>query len=361
MNRVTRWGMAAGLAIAALAAATPAAAQLQWSSKDEKMTFKIGLLGQLQGESVDVPGTDDQAQNLFFRRLRLLMNFTLSDKLTVFIDTDSPNLGKSSNTGVKDANDVYIQDFAATYKFAQGFMLDGGLLLMEQTYNHNQSAATLLTTDYGPYTFVESGPLAERVGRDYGLRARGYFLENHIEYRAGIYDGVRGTNAANDLRFAGRVMYSFFTPQVGLFYRGSSLGKTKTLAFGLSYDTQEKYDNFGADFFLDLPIAGGSAFILQGDYSENDGGSFITALPRQNDAMLETGFYFASIKLQPYLQYAAQNFKDSARIDEHRFTAGLGYFINGWNNNLKFSYTKIDPKHGESRDQFNLQWQIFQF
>ena len=87
MNRVTRWGMAVGLALAALAAATPAAAQLQWSSKDEKMSFKVGILGQLQGESVDVAGTNDQAQNLFFRRLRLLMAFNLSDKLSIFFDT----------------------------------------------------------------------------------------------------------------------------------------------------------------------------------------------------------------------------------------------------------------------------------
>lgn len=361
MNRVTRWGLAVGLTVAALVAATPAAAQLQWTSKDEKLSFKVGILGQMQGESVDVAGTNDQAQNLFFRRLRLLMAFNLSDKLSIFFDTDSPNLGKSSNAGVKDANDIYVQDFAATYKFAQEFMLDGGLLLMEQTYNHNQSAATLMTTDYGPYTFVESGPLAERVGRDYGLRARGYLMENHLEYRAGIYDGFRGTNATNDLRFAGRVMYSLFTPQVGLFYRGSSLGKTKTLAFGVSYDAQEKYDNFGGDFFLDLPIAGGNGFVLQGDFSQVDGGTFLAALPKQTDTMIETGFYIAAAKIQPYLQYASQDFKDKVRIDETRLTAGLGYYVNGWNNNLKFSYTRIEPKHGKNRDQFNLQWQIFQF
>ena len=79
----------------------------------------------------------------------------------MFVETDSPNLGKSSNAGVKDANDMFIQDFAATYKVSQRFMLDAGLLLMEQSYNHNQSAATLLSTDYGPYTFVESGPFLE--------------------------------------------------------------------------------------------------------------------------------------------------------------------------------------------------------
>ena len=31
------------------------------------------------------------------------------------------------------------------------------------------------------------------------------------------------------------------------------------------------------------------------------------------------------------------------------------------NNNLKLSYTDIKPDVGESRQQINLQWQIFQF
>jgi len=344
-----------------LSAAHPAAAQLQWSSKDEKQSFKIGLLGQLQAESADVAGTDDTANNLFFRRLRILMGLTLSDKLSVFLDTDSPNLGKSSNAGVKDTGDVYIQDFAATYKLSQGFMLDGGLLLLEQSYNHNQSAASLMTTDYGPYTFVESGPTTSRVGRDYGLRARGYLGGDHFEYRAGVYQGVRGNNASNDFRFVGRVMYSFFTPQVGLFYRGTSLGKTRTLSIGGSFDTQEEYDSLGADFFFDQPLGGGNGFTLQADYVQIDGDTFLPALPEQTNLMVESGIYIASIKLQPFVQYASQNFDDPARIDEERYTAGLGYFHSGHNNNLKLSYTRIEPKRGENRDQINLQWQIFQF
>jgi len=256
---------------------------------------------------------------------------------------------------------VLLQDFAATYKFSQAFQLDGGLLLMEQDYNHNQSAASLLTTDYGAYTFVESTPLAERVGRDYGLRARGYVDDSHLEYRLGVYDGLRGTNATNDLRLAGRAMYSFFTPQVGLFYRGTSLGKTQTLAIGGSFDTQEKYHNYGEDLFWDQPLSGGNAFTLQVDFSQIDGGTFLTSLAKQNDVLVEGGFYIGAVRLQPFLQYASQKFSDSAKVDETRFTGGLAYYVAGHNNNLKLSYTNIEPQHGKSRVQVNLQWQIFQF
>lgn len=325
------------------------------------MTFKVGLLGQLQAESAEVIGTDDDAQNLFFRRLRLLMSFTLNEKLSVFLETDSPNLGKSANNGVKDAGDVFIQDFVATWKFSPAFQLDGGMLLTEQSYNHNQSAASLMTLDYGPYSFVESAPTGSRVGRDYGLRARGYANENHLEYRLGVYQGVRGTNAANDFRYIGRLMYSFFTPQTGLFYRGTSLGKTKTLAFGVSFDTQEDYESIGADMFFEQPFGTGNGFVLQVDYNELDGDVFIPSLSKRSTFLVETGVYLASKKIQPFIQWGSQDLDAAGAVDEDKITVGLAYFINGHNNNLKISYSKIDRTPGDSGDQINIQWQIFQF
>src|SRR5262249_32065847 len=153
----------------------------------------------------------------------LIGGFKLGPELSVFAQTDSPNLGKGATDGTKDAGDIFVQDLVATWKFAQELQLDGGLLLTDNDYNHMQSAATLLALDYGPFTFVESGPTESRTGRDYGLRARGYLADDHLEYRAGIFQGVRGVNATNEFRYGGRLMLQFFTPQVGLFYRGTSL------------------------------------------------------------------------------------------------------------------------------------------
>ncbi len=53
--------------------------------------------------------------------------------------------------------------------------------------------------------------------------------------------------------------------------------------------------------------------------------------------LFEAGFYFASVKIQPFVQYATQNFDAASRVDEERLTAGLTYYINGHNNNLKLS------------------------
>ena len=358
-------GWFAALLVASLVAAAsprPAIAQLQFTSADGKQSFKIGILGQLQAESIENGNVqDDSSNNIFLRRLRLLGNFKLSDQLTVFFDTDSPNLGKGNPDGSKNNADIFIQDLIVTYSFSKAFQLDGGMLLMAQSYNHNQSAATLLALDYGPYTFVESVPTTARTGRDYGLQARGYLGGDHLEYRAGVFQGVRGVNNTNAFRYAGRLAYYVFGPQTTYFYRGTSLGKTQSLSIGGSFDHQEDYDSVGADLFWDQPIAGGDGLTLQADFNQIDGDVFIPTLPKQTDAMVEVGYYFHTLKLMPYVQLARQDFDAAARPDEKRAQAGLAFWFAGHNSNLKLAWTKIDREGARKRNQYQVQYQIFQF
>jgi hypothetical protein len=337
-----------------------APAQLQWEGKDGKTSFRAGLLSQLQAESVDLPGTDENADNIFLRRFRLIGEFKLAEELTVFAETDSPNLGKGAPDGTKDSGDIFLQDVVATWKFAPEFHLDGGLLLNEQSYNHNQSAASLAALDYGPFTFAESTPIGARVGRDEGLRARGYLFDDLLEYRAGIYQGQRGINASNDFRYIGRLMLQLFSAQTSLFYRGTSLGKSQTLAVGASVDKQEDYESYGADLFFEQPFGEGNGVTLQADYVRLDGGSFLPTLTKRDNLLFEASVYLGAPKLQPFVQVAEQDL-DAPTGDEHRYTIGLGWFPGGHGNNLKFAYTRIDRGAGSASDQINLQWQVFTF
>ena len=353
-----------------LSLSRPATAQLQFSSADGKQSFKIGVLGQLQLEEIDNTDNKTKADNIFLRRIRLLGNYKLSDQLTVFFDTDAPNLGKGNADGSKNNADLFIQDFIVTYAFSKQFQLDGGMLLTGQTYNHLQSAASLLAVDYGPYTFVESVPTTSRTGRDYGVQARGYLADDHLEYRAGVFQGVRGVNNTNAFRYAGRVAYYVFGPETTYFYRGTSLGKTQTLSIGGSFDRQNgdltgggsaTYKNYGADLFWDQPIAGGNGFTLQGDYNSIDGDLFIKTLPKQKNTMIEAGFYFAGAKIMPYVQWARQDFDLVTLLDEKRTQGGLAFWFNGHNSNLKLAYTTIDRDRSKKRSQFQVQYQVFAF
>jgi len=348
----------------------PATAQIQMTSADGKQSFKIGVLGQLQLESIDNTNGKDKADNIFLRRIRLLGNFKLSDQLTVFFDTDAPNLGKGNADGSKNNADIFIQDFIVTYAFSKQFQLDGGMLLTGQTYNHLQSAASLLAVDYGPYTFVESTPTTSRTGRDYGAQARGYLVDDHLEYRAGVFQGVRGVNNTNAFRYAGRVAYYIIGPETTYFYRGTSLGKTQTLSIGGGFDRQNgdltgggsaTYKNYGADLFWDQPIAGGNGFTLQADVNKIDGDLFIKSLPKQSNTMIEAGFYFAGARLMPYVQWARQDFDLATLLDEKRTQGGLAFWFNGHNSNLKLAYTTIDRDRSKKRSQFQVQYQVFAF
>jgi len=345
----------------AVASATPSSSQIEITSKDQKSKLRLGILAQLQAESLDMEGVEDDSNNIFLRRIRLISGYELGEELSVFAQLDSPNLGKAGADGEKNNGDVILQDAVATWKFDEAFMLDGGLLLTEQSYNHNQSVSSLLAIDVGPFTFDESTPTDSRGGRDFGLRARGYLFDDHLEYRAALYQGVRGDGASNDFRYAGRVMLQFFSPQVGLFYRGTSLGKTRALNIGAAADKQEDYEAYHADVFFEQPFAGGNDLVLQADYSELDGGDFLPDLPERYNLLVEGGIYIAALRLQPFAQYVERELEDETLVDEERFTLGIAFFRNGHNNNLKLAYTRIDPSEGESGDQIQLQWQVYQF
>src|SRR5260370_22284847 len=197
------WCSLAFAAGALARAARPAAAQLQGSAADGSSSVKLGVLGQLQGQDIDTPDGKESAKDLYFRRLRLIGLFKYGDKLSVFFDTDAPNLGKGNADGTKNVNtSIFIQDFVVTYAFAHEFQLDGGEILLAQSYNHNSSSAQLMPLDFGPFTFTETGAIQGNNGRDYGAQARGYLASDHLEHRVGIFQGNRGKNQVNAFRYA---------------------------------------------------------------------------------------------------------------------------------------------------------------
>src|SRR5262249_54952941 len=123
----SRWVAAILLVAAVFATSAPAKAQIQMTSADGKI-FKIGILAQPQLEDIDVftsaaANNTEKSDNIFLRRIRLMANFTLSKQLTVFFDTDSPNLGKGNPDGSKNNADMFVQDVVITYAFSKEFQL----------------------------------------------------------------------------------------------------------------------------------------------------------------------------------------------------------------------------------------------
>jgi hypothetical protein len=323
--------------------------------------FKLGLLLQTQADAAQDPATRAYAQNVFVRRVRLLLGGQINKNLSFFVETDSPNLGKSLTTGTKNSQpQVYLQDAYAEWKFNDKFALDAGLMLPSISRNGLQSAATLLPIDYGPHTFAYSGPTQSNVGRDTGIQAKGYFHNKRLEYRAGIFQGMRDTQN-RELRFIGRVQYNFFDTETGFFYTGTYLGKKKVLAIGGGIDRQHGYDGVAADVFVDWPFKNGGALSAQLDHIRFDGSTFLKTLKNQHDTLFEAGYLIPKTKFQPVVQIAQRDFSDGGGADESRYAAGVNYFINGHNANVKALYSRIDFDGVQAANQFTVQIQFFYY
>ena len=339
--------------------ATRAAAQIIVKAGDD-VNFKLGLLGQFQADTIEDPGTDAQTSNLFIRRLRLMFGGQVTKNVTFFVETDSPNLGKVLATGTNIQPPMILQDAFAEFKATNAFSVDAGLMFVPFSRNFLQSAASLLPIDYGAYTYTQSGPTESSTGRDTGFQARGYLLKDHLEYRIGAFQGLRDPASHRAFRYAGRVQYNIFDPEVGFFYPGTYLGRKKIVAVGGAFDVQNDYHGYAADVFIDHPLGQG-AVTGRFDFNWFDGGTTLRALPRQNDILLEFGYLLRTLKMTPFVQVTNRNLVDTSTGDETRISLGGNYWWAGHTANIKAAYTHINPKTLASQNQFTIQLQVFYF
>jgi hypothetical protein len=247
-------------------------------------------------------------------------------------------------------------------------MLDGGLILVPTSYNHLQSAASLVAIDYGPFTFVENGPMQERTGRDTGIQARGVLGEKLVEYRLAAFQGVRGSNDANPLRGTARVsVHPLKTAAKGLFYPGTGFGKAKALSLGAAVDMQKDYSSVHGDAYLEWPVAPGSTLNLQVDVSTYDGGDMLPTLPKQMTALVEAGGTLMENRLGGWVQFSMRDFDDERRGDVTNIHAGIGYYLDGHRSAVKFGVNMAStdtPKGGvdvKDVSTVTLQYQAFYF
>jgi len=338
--------------------ASPARAQAEIKVNDD-VNLTFGVLGQMWADTVN-PDSGPSTNNLFIRRLRLISGGQVAKHVTYFIETDSPNLGRVLATGKNITPNVILQDAWVTFKAADAFSIDAGLMFVPFSRNSLQSAATLLPIDYGAYTFGDTAPEQGSTGRDTGFQARGYLVGDRLEYRAGVFAGERNRLSDNPFRYAGRAQYSFLDPEVGFFYTGTYLGKKKVLAVGGAFQVQDDYHAYDVDVFFDHPVGPG-AVTARADYNHFDGGTTLLTLPKQNDVLAEAGYLIGALKLTPVLQFARREIVDGLAGDEWRMSIGANYWWSVQNANIKAAYTRISSRGAVKQNEFTVQLQLFYF
>lgn len=367
-------------------------------------TIKFGLLAQPQYEALGSVGADKMSQNMFLRRTRLLVGGTLFGVVDYFIDTDSANLFKTNQvagststatppvttpptTSAKVPPGMVVQDIFVTYKgLGDVLKVDAGYMLPPLAHNALQGAGSLLSLDYFTYSFQHStaaqgffGASGSSVGRDTGIQLRGLVLDGHLEYRAGLFQGVRNAPTAADaatgaaaqvgarnmFRATARVQVNFLDAEPGFFYAGTYFGAKKILSIGASADIQEHYTYWAADGFADLPVGPGVVTAQvnfaqwnAGDKTDLLGGAII---PKQTAFMGEAGYTISGIHISPIVRYD-QLWTKATGGDQKRIGGGVAFWPYLHNSNLKVFYTRLineGAPHGAN--QINLQWQVYFF
>ena len=328
---------------------------------NDDVNFKFGVLGQFQSEWLDDPGEDDTTHNLFIRRVRLLFGGQVAKNVTFFIETDAPNLGKTSAAGANISPPVIVQDAYGEFKLHDAFALDAGLMFVPFSRNSIQSAGTLLPIDYGAYTFSTSGPTQSTVGRDTGFQAKGYVFGSRLEYRLGAFQGARDVGAVRSARYVGRVQYQLLEPETpGFFYTGTYFGAKKVVAVGAAFDAQDTYRAYDADVFVDHPFGPGAATV-QLAWNHIDGDTTFLTLPRQNVLLLEAGYFLPGLKLTPVFQLTNRAVAGADIGDETRWSIGANYWWRGHTANVKAAYTRIAPRGLSTQNGFTIQLQLFYY
>lgn len=257
---------------------------------------------------------------------------------------EAGNVGKADPlTGARGTNVPQVLDAYGQVKFTDAFWLSAGNILMPLTRNGTQPTTTYLSLDTANVAATPALQGNTFVLRDLGLQANGFFVDNHVEYRLGIFQGTRqpsftgalsatgacvapacttnGASGHNGPRVVGSLMFDFWDPEVGYVNGGHYYGTKKVLGVMGNFDYQalrkdgqpapgvdkNAYIGLSAAAFINYPLSGAPsrtggdelAALLQFGYY--DGG--LTLSPTA--AVTNPGSYGAILKQTNYLAEAA--------------------------------------------------------
>lgn len=351
-----------GLAALAWVAAPVSA---QFVLKNEDANIRFGALGQFQGDWTQdsTAGSQGYQQNFFLRRARLIVGGDIGKDVSFFFETDDPNLGKTPKA--LNAGFLLLDGFAE-WKPTKVFQVEGGLMLVPSSRQALQSPVSYYTGDVSAVSTVNVGATQSSVLRDVGFGARGYFLNDHLQYRTGIFSGERDANARNSARVAGYLQYDFFEPEKVYVYSGTALGKKKILAVDVGGDKQGSYRSYSANIANDTPVRGGDEIGLNLQYLHFDGRNKFLTIPGQNNFLVEAAYYLHRVKIQPFGRWETQRFVAPVNLtkDISRYGAGANYYIHGQNLKWTLQYLRAIPQNGSPlrpANELTVQLQVFYF
>jgi phosphate-selective porin O/P len=327
---------------------------------NDNVNFRFGVLLQPQLDFQE-NATEQTSENLMLRRVRFIASGQVAKNAYFFFQTENSRLGGAIGTGSKVISTGFQTiDAVAEYRFSKPFNIWAGLIYVPTSREALKGSASEYMIDVNTYAFTATTALAGTGGRDTGFMARGYFLGDKLEYRAGLFQGLRQTGSRNAFRQVARLQYNFFDTEVYNLpsYSGGNFGAKKIVAIGGAWDKQNDFKGPTADVYVDWPTAFGAA-LGTATVMRLDGGAFIPTLGKSNTFVVDGGLFFKGNKLGPWARYEQRNFASpNASKDEKRYLVGLNWYPYLNNFNIKGAVGQLKPAVGNKQKQATLQMQF---
>ena len=351
-------------------------------------------------------GSDGNYANDFYcRRCRLFVTGSVVKDVTFNLLFEAANFGKADvNTGAKVYSTPSLLDAYAQVKFANAFSLSAGNILLPLTRNGTQPTTTYVSIDNAN---VDVTPILQgnsTVIRDVGVQASGFFLDDRLEYRVGLFQGSRAaavsvtagtppvtkvtqTAGHNFPRFVSYLQYNFWDTEKGYVNGGHYYGTKKVLGVQANFDYQglgngdppkpgtdkDPYIGASAAAFINYPLSGagdakkgGDEIVVTAQFGYYDGGGSsgpnlptYAAVLRQTNYLLEGGYYNRDLKMSFFGKFETRKIQPNlysadvkARNNNNWYAVGMKYYFAPANlANIAVQYERVQFPDAPSTQQ----------
>ncbi|MFL5310085.1 MAG: hypothetical protein ACJ79H_06465 [Myxococcales bacterium] len=185
------------------------------------------------------------ALDFYCRRCRFFSTGSIVKDVYFNVLFEAANVGRADpTTGARTTPVPSILDAYGQVKFADAFWLSGGQILLPLTRNGLQPTTTYVSVDTANVATTAALQANTNTLRDLGVQANGFFADNHVEYRLGVYQGTRqpGTGAQtaghNGPRVVAMVSANLWDPETGYVNGGHYYGTRKVIGVMGNFDYQ---------------------------------------------------------------------------------------------------------------------------
>lgn len=320
---------------------------------------------------------EDDTNEFNFRRNRIGFIGTYNEQLSFYVQTEYVE-DKNINPLYVDISDddsqnFYLLDAQIRYTPYENFDIVLGKFKHSLTRENLEGCFNPLTLDRSFFVYAPF-----KTSRDKGIGARAEFLDDMIQVRGEVQEGRTGDasegspDPGSNLRYTGRVHFSFFDKESGYGYKGTYFGQKTVLTAGASYQYEadavyadvdnlkdaKDYKAYSYDIFGELPTKAGvftlSAAYLDVDFddayksADSDVNSY--GLNGQRDGYYVKAGYMLPFnvgpgKVQFFGRYDSFDFAKLNGYEDNSvdfMAAGVNYYINEDKIKLTAQYSKTD-------------------